>query len=304
MKRIYHLNLSSAGICLFKGIFLFSLLLLFSSCANRQDNLLTFIDDETIEYTSDFKISSLLVKADGYTRDNFIINDEDTTIKLPNQKTVMVNYEDKSIKLGTVKLCFRYSNVNYYKTVIFQDTTPPSIDCKNKFEVALNNPYFDIKKEITLNDNCTPISDIELYFNGKYDLSVAGEYTVHILAYDKERNKAEKEVSILVKDDKAPTPLEESNTSNNNEQYPATDHHTSTNSSPQTPSKPSDSNQNNNYIPNTRSFTIDEFDTFEECRAACNQYINECFNQGYIGHASAEILYRDDNIIGYQAIFD
>ena len=48
---------------------------------------------------------------------------------------------------------------------------------------------------------------------------------------------------------------------------------------------------------------IDDYNSFDECLAACQKYINECMDKGYKGRATAEPIKEDGVYIGYKAIF-
>ena len=75
---------------------------IFSSigCEKQINNSeIKFIEEDTIEYTKEFKISSLIESVDGYTSTDFNITD-DKVITLPNGKTVSINVDNKEIKLS------------------------------------------------------------------------------------------------------------------------------------------------------------------------------------------------------------
>lgn len=283
-------------------------ILMLSGCQIRKSNhSITFTDDKVIEYTSDFKISDLIKAVDSYGRSDFKINEDDTLITLPNGKTVSINVTNKKIKLDTIKFDFRYMNETYTKEVIIQDTTAPSIDCKDVYEVALGNEYFSLEKLISSKDNYTIDSEVEIYFNGTYDVNKEGDYQVQIIAYDMKKNKTEKTVKIIVKEEEPiiiekPSEYQGESSSKNSESISNNGNHNNFDEAQKSNSEVS-SQQNNNYIPETRKFTIESYASFDECMSACQTYINECLNNGYTGKAVAEPIKENDVYIGYKAVF-
>lgn len=304
-----------------KGIGYIFIMMMLCGCQMRENgHTITFIDDKVIEYSSDFKASDLIKAVDDYTQDDFKINDDDSLITLPDGKTVSVNISKKEIKLDTIKFEYRYMNKNYTKEVVIQDTTAPIIDCKNEYEVKLGNEYFSLENLIKCTDNFTSQKDIELFYNGSYDVNKVGEYELQVIAYDSKKNKAEKTIKIKVTEDE-PTVIEKpstennqsisteagnsNNASNNSTQISSsTSNNESANSggnttttTPSQPSRPS-------FQPSSKDFTINTYNSFEECYNACQSYINECMNQGYQGRASAEPIKEDGVYIGYRAVFN
>ena len=194
-KKIYTRLLLGAGCIL--------ITFMISGCQVRENNhSITFIEDEIIEYSSDFKISDLIESIDSYKREDFKIAEDDSLITLPDGKTVAVNVTDKKIKLDTIKFDFRYMNKTFTKEILIQDTTAPQIVCEDIYEVELGNEYFVLENLITSNDNFTSKPEIEIYFNGFYDVNKAGDYDIQVIAYDQKKNKAEKAIKITVKEEK------------------------------------------------------------------------------------------------------
>lgn len=281
------------------------LTLLLMGCKMREKpNEIKFIKDEKIEYTKDFKVSSLIEKVDKYSREELKFTEDDSTIKLPNNKTVMVNYDKDTIQLGTISFAFKYGGALYKKKITLCDTTPPQINCLSKYDVEKGNKYFRLENLITFTDNYSSENDIERFFNGSYDIDKVGKYTVEILAYDKKKNKSSKKVVINIKDEKV----------NIDYNKPAKDYKPSSNgSSSQSNSQNSTKNKNNSsskkpssstYIPKSRTFTIDTYDTLEECLQAWEKYVFEEQKKGFVGTAKAQPIQRDGLDIGYKAIFE
>lgn len=293
----------------FLGLGCILITLTISGCQVRESNhSITFIEDKVIEYSSDFKVSDLIETVDSYTRKDFKISEDDSLITLPDGKTVSVNITDKKIKLDTIKFEFRYMNQNYTKEIVIQDKTAPQIECKDAYEVVLNNEYFVLENLISCSDNYTSNKEIEIYFNGTYDVNKAGDYKIQVIAYDQKKNKTEKTVKVTVKEEE-PVIVEkppEKNTENpvNNFTNGNSNNNKNNNNTIQNNNPVNSSVPNNNYMPESKTFTIDNYSSFDECMSACQNYINECMNKGYQGRATAEPIKKDGIYIGYKAVFN
>lgn len=299
------------------GILYILIIFVISGCQLRESkHSITFIEDKVIEYSSDFKVSDLIKTVDDYTRADFKISEDDSLITLPNGKTVSVNVTDKKIKLDTIRFSFRYMNENYTKEILIQDTTAPQIECKDVYEVVLNNEYFVLENLITCKDNFTSKEDIEIFFNGSYDVKKEGDYKIQILAYDQKKNKTEKTVKVTVKEEE-PIIIEKpsenkddspsNNSGNNNSSNKDSDKKNNSNSGKnetQNNDSVSNTKPNSNYKPKSKTFTIDDYSSFDECMRACQEYINECMEKGYQGKATAEPIKEDGIYIGYKAVFE
>ena len=270
---------------------------------------ITFIKDEKIEYSHDFKISDLIEKVDGYTRKDFKINEDDSIIELPNGKTVAINTTNKKIELDTIKFTFRYVNQNFNKEVLIQDTTAPEIKCEDTYKVLIHNKYFQLEHLIQVEDNFTNEDDIEIYYNGSYDVDKAGTYDIEVIAYDKKKNKSIRKIKVIIEKEKNDQQVNANSGSNSGSSSNGGSSNNSGNGGStnkpvappviETPSVPPVSN----YTPQQKEFTIDTFANFDECYTACQNYISQCMQQGYSGVATAEPIKRDGVYIGYRAVF-
>lgn len=298
-------------------IFICLLLILFlSGCQVRKSYEIKFIDKEKFEYTSDFKPSDLLVSVNGFKREEFRFNDDYTVLTLPDNSTVKINTSKKEIKLGTIKFEFLYKNQIYSKKIILQDTTPPEIVSENSYDVEIKNKYFDLKNQIYCKDNYTKKNSIKVFFNGSYDLEKEGQYKVEVIAYDQKKNKTVKEIIVNVVNSKVDndysqnvnesdvsTKQSESNKSNSSSSNSNnTDNTNNTNNSNH--EKPKSDTNNSSFLPETKSFRIENYGTFDACLNACQQYINECLSKGYKGLAKAQPIQENGIYVGYQAIFN
>ena len=272
---------------------------------------ITFIQDKKIEYSHEFKISDLIEKVDDYTRKDFKINEDDTKIDLPNGKTVAINTTDRKIELDTIKFTFRYANKNFIKEVLIQDTTAPKIKCEDTYKVLIHNKYFELEHLIEVEDNYSSKEKVEVYYNGSYDIDKVGAYEVEVIAYDEKKNKSVKKVKIIVEKEKSDEQVTvNGNQSSNDLNTPSSNNaggngNGSSNHQPTTPpiEKPV-APPINYYTPQVKEFTIDTYASFDECYAACQNYISKCMQQGYSGVATAEPIKRDGVYIGYRAVFN
>ena len=290
--------------------------LMLCSCQRRADNnAIVFIDDYEIEISSDFRFSSLIKSVDGFGREDCTISDDDSTILLPNGSSVAVNTTNKKIELQTLKVVFRYNSRNYTKEIVLQDTTAPNITVEDTYTVAVGNQYFNLENLIKCSDNYTDENNIEIYYNGSYDVEKAGTYTVEIIAYDEKKNKAAKSVKIVVEEDKEEPQQEE--TSNNSSQYQNSAPQQSSSSSqsqrteqqPSYQESPGEASKEEiqhipSFTPEEKTFLIDNYESFDECLYACQSYINSCIKKGYSGIATAEPVKKDGIYIGYRAVFN
>ena len=60
---------------------------------------------------------------------------------------------------------------------------------------------------------------------------------------------------------------------------------------------------NTSYVPETKSFRIEKYGTFDACLNACQQYINTCLAKGYKGLGKAQPIQENGIYVGYQAVF-
>lgn len=296
-----------------KIIALFILSSFLMGCELREgNNEILFIDEKVIVYDDDFKVSSLIKSIQNYKASDFDIEKDDSVIRLPNNKTVMVNYAKDEIKLGDVTFSFKYNGSIYQKKVTFIDNVAPIITCLSSYDVEKGNKYFDLENLIETKDNYTDEKNIELFFNGSYDINKVGKYNVEVLAYDEQKNVSKKNVTVNVKDEKVENDYQKPSNSNQNS---SSNHSQSQNKNPSNSSKENHSSNSSsdkkkpshstsNYKPQSKSFTIDTYSSFEECLKACENYIYEAQRKGFVGYARAEPIQRDGLNIGYKAVFN
>lgn len=289
-------------------LFIISLFLI--GCQTRTNDKITFIDDDEIEYTSDFKVADLIIKVNDYDKDTFIYNDDYSILTLPDNTTVKINSEDKAIELNTIQFAFTYKSKKYYKKIEIKDTTPPEINCKDIYEVELGNEYFDLSNLITCTDNYSKENDIDIYFNGDYNLEKVGKYVVEVIAYDQKDNKTTKKVTVDVKDSNVLEDYSNSQSDNTNESTKDTSDknekssNANTENKSKTENKQENKNENSNYIPSSKTFRIEDYGTFDACLNACQGYIDSCMAKGYQGVAKAQPVQENGIYVGYIAIFN
>lgn len=293
-----------------KVICLLLIVILLSGCETQKSKQsLKFIEDEILEYDRSFKVSDLLLNVDNFDRDDFIIKEDDSLITLPNQKNVMINYTKKEIDLDTINFCFRYSSKNFYKKITIQDTTPPDIECQESYQVQIGNEYFNLSSLIKATDNYSDEKDIEFYFNGSYDVNTAGVYQIEIIAYDTKKNKQTKTVDIIIGEKQDDNVTNSDQPQNNTDTTLPNPPNTGLNNSEQSTQEnvpsytPPPTPPVNNYQPKNKSFTIDTYDTFNECFNAAQAYINQCISNGFTGTANINPIKKDGLNYGYEVTF-
>lgn len=288
-------------------LFIISLFLI--GCQTRTNDKITFIDDDEIEYTSDFKVADLIIKVNDYDKDTFVFNDDYSILTLPDNTTVKINSDNKTIELDTINFSFTYKSKKYYKKIKIKDTTPPEINCKTSYEVGLGNEYFDLSNLINCSDNYTKEEDIEIYFNGDYNLEKEGKYVVEVIAYDQKDNKATKEITVDVKDSDVPEDYSDTQTekTDKSEKIASKKKEKKSNASAENKSKQENKQENknekSNYIPSSKTFRIEDYGTFDACLNACQNYIDSCMAKGYQGVAKAQPVQENGIYVGYTAIF-
>lgn len=284
-------------------LIIFSLMLCGCELRENKKDEIEFISDKEIEYSRDFKISSLVNKVGEFAKSDFTYNEDDTLITLPNGKNVMVNYKNKKIKLDTIEFSFRYEDRIYTKKVLIKDTTPPKIECRNSYDVQKNNEYFILENIIKCTDNYTLEHNIQLYFNGTYDIKKKGKYMVQIIAYDEKKNKSQKDITINVVENEVKDDYTSNDNLTNKKTQSSNNTNSNTNKGNSSSSKPNTSKGNASYIPKEKDFTIDNYSDFDICLQKCTEYIEECINNGYRGKAKAEPIEKEGITIGYRAVF-
>lgn len=272
---------------------------LLAGCQLRErQHYLSFVPDEEIEYSDDFNSCSLIESADGYKKEQFEVVEEDK-IKLPNGKTIMCNTEKKQPTLDTVKYTFSYRNQEEVKRIRFIDTMKPEFtSIKEEYIVQKDNEYFKLNSIIEVKDNYD--KKLELFFNGKYDVSKTGTYEIEVVAEDSSKNRASEKVRVIVKSSLTDDEQKDSPSSSNQASSSDGKVHNgsassgSSNNSTTVPQAPEQTPIQSSKSPKT--FSIDDYSSFEECLNACNLYI--------IGSNGLCSPYQEDGINkGYRATF-
>lgn len=267
-------------------VFLIICCFLLTACQLReQQQYLTFIDAETIEYEKNFNACSLVDSADGYDKEAFIYSDE--KIELPNGKTIMCNMENKKPKLDTVKYTFHYRNQDEIKRIKFVDTTPPKIsNLKKEYEVQKGNEYFDLKNLIKVEDNYD--TDIIVSFNGSYDIDKVGIYTIEVIAEDSNKNQTKATTQVIIKEEEVKEDYSNNSSISNNGHGDAGNSYSNESNITNSPSSTKKE---------TKYFSIDEYSSFDQCLNACNSYISGS-NAMCVPYPANEQIKK-----GYEAIF-
>lgn len=297
MKNKYHVRQHFIGV-----VFLVLLSLILCGCKFRESkNKIQFINDKEIEYNNTFKVSSLVNRVDEFVKSDFTYSEDDTTITLPNGKTVMVNYKNKNIKLDTIEFAFRYEDKIYTKKVLIKDTTPPKIECRTSYDVQKGNEYFILENIIKCTDNYSKEHTIEIYFNGTYNINKKGKYVVEVIAYDEKKNKSTKGITINVVENEVKEDYMKDNSSPSKNSQSS--NNTNSNTNKGNSSKANTSKDNSSFLPKSKDFTINTYDNFDICLQKCSMYIEDCIKKGYRGNAKAEPIEENGTTIGYRAVF-
>lgn len=267
----------------------------------EQKNYINFVQKQEIEYSHSFNSCSLITSVEGYASKDFHI--ENDIIKLPNGKTVMCNTENKEPKLDTIKYTYSYRGSTQNFRIKMIDKSKPIIkNLKKEYVVQIGNEYFDLKNLIEVSDNYD--KNVKLYFNGNYDVNKVGSYELEVIAEDCNKNKTIAKTKVIVKNN-----LSTDEEKNNN--YSSSD--SEKNSQKVVESIKNDisdkgiydkkeENKTENSLPRniskeTRRFSIDDYNSFDECMNACNLYIQ--------GNNGMCIPYKKDGLnAGYEAVFN
>lgn len=265
------------------------------------ETYITFDNEQVFEYSRDFDVCQLVEEVDGYTKESFVY--DVGKILLPNEKMVMCNSSKKPLELDTFEYAFKYRGNEEYKKITFIDTTPPTFNkIKKEYVVEKGNEYFNLNNIISVSDNYT--NDFELFFNGEYDINKVGKYPMEVVVFDSSFNKATYNFTIIIKDSVAEAEKNNNSSSGNNNS------NGSSNGSSGTPSNPSSGNSGSSGSGSSnnggsssgskkppKTFSIDDYDSFDECLNVCNQYIK--------GNTGMCTPYKEGDIYkGYKASFD
>ena len=165
------------GIFIFVGIFslIYYLRIIFA------DIEVVLVDDLTIEFLSEKKVSDFIKSINGKIIDDYIIS---------------------SNNIGKKNISFKYINddgikVSYSFEVDVVDRVKPIIWVSNKYTVLVNSED-NIKDSIMCGDNEDPRP--KCYIEGEYDLTTVGEYKLKYNAVDRSGNNAERNIILYVVD--------------------------------------------------------------------------------------------------------
>ncbi|MEG0661448.1 MAG: hypothetical protein RR916_06580 [Anaerorhabdus sp.] len=281
------------------------MLFIVSGCSFDSAKHTIILDNSTLEFGTEVPDSCELIKSiDNKTIKKESIHDhniEQGDIKATCDKVDLNRIGKQDFKV----------NVNGKPTILsleIKDTTPPQILIdKEYFEVTKDNPYFDIKKLVSVKDAFD--RDPFVGITGSYDLSVIGTYKVKVTAKDSFKNESNKTISINVKEKDIQVVEVPSNT-------PPPNINNGSNNTPSAPNQDEITNVPpiinklppavNSYTPANKQFLFAEGYNKNTALSACQSYRNEQISQShYIGNASCSILYDAQNEpYGYQATFN
>lgn len=147
----------------------------------------TLVDNPTFEINSKNTVSSLFTEISQGVIENPDIELDTTEIGSRNQTVVLIS------PLGTKQ--------NIDITYHINDTIPPTITGEDVLSFKITEDI-NILGGYQANDNSE--QEISLSIDGEYDLTVAGEYTIKIIATDKSGNHSVKEVQLIISEPPRP----------------------------------------------------------------------------------------------------
>lgn len=178
------------------------MLILMSGCSlnSNKENQVTFSDDKTIKWKSDFNACELVKSINGTTVTDDMIKDG----YIDTGKITMTCSEIDTSKIGQQKVYFDIEKKMYGFTVEVKDDQAPVIKVDDKVTVNVDpegeEETFDLDS-FDLNDYFTVSDDDEVKttdISGNYDLSENGEYKIKISATDRSGNTSEKTFTLIV----------------------------------------------------------------------------------------------------------
>lgn len=290
------------------------LALLISGCSVRDRTKadLVFIDDSTVEISTNFNTCSLVASVEGIAILPSMVDSKNHTIALAGGKEVKCNQDSFENKLGKQTVSYTYNRNIYELVITLVDTTAPVIEAKEEYVVKLNNEYFNIESVVSVSDNSG--TEIMTALSGTYDLSKVGEYQIIYKAVDQSRNEATQAIKISVVDGAVEddyqeipqgpqTPPVNGNDSPSVEQPPSV-----VQPAPSEPEPPASNNNGGNTgeKPQQRTFTFTEGEAPSVQMNACMAYLTQAAQNGFYGIGNCIVL-KDTTTglnVGYKAVFD
>ena len=180
-----------------------------NSTIEKDEILLTFKENQTIEYGSDYTSKDLIQTTNGELVNEPILD----TMKLGKQELVYLvknNEEEREFKY-TIEIVDTQKPIieTAYDHIIFDYAE--NID----FSLLAINVYDLVDETIELSNELIPHSYI---LEHQIDTKVAGEYTLTIKAMDKNQLTSEKEIRVTVKEEEKVDSSEKNNDTNANNQ--------------------------------------------------------------------------------------
>lgn len=152
------------------------------------------LKSKTFEYSKQkFDVCKVIekvnnVKISSFNRTDGKIDQDDIHVLCPNVRIQELGKQEVTVKVNGSEVTLNFK---------IKDTTPPDIKFdRNTFNVEEGNEYFNIKKQVAINDKYDPNPIIG--WSGEYDLKIPGEYILKVSASDESKNKSEKELKVIV----------------------------------------------------------------------------------------------------------
>ena len=281
---------------------------IFTSCSSKEERII-FKDELVISYSEDINFAELIETIDGEAFDPSLV--QDNVLELENGDTLICNMENINVSLGTYRIIYKLGKFNKAIEVTIVDDIAPVINVESEYIVEVENTYFNLSNLITVTDNYD--RNLDIHFNGSYDLETVGDYDIEMFAVDSSGNETREntvvrvvekeviEIEIEVPSTQQNRPGTGTGTGNNGTgNGNGNGAGTGTGSGSQGTTPP----PVNNYVPQDRTFLFSDYGDFDTTLAVCTAYINEAFANGYVGRGEAQVLQDANGVyIGYRAVF-
>lgn len=287
-----------------KIFFFFLLFLILVGCQSR-DYIIHFDETMILQYGTEKNTIDLIDRigdiavTDEMKKDNVLTYD---TLKIECERV------DTSV-LTEYEVTYKTNNSDnrfITKTVKIRDTTAPVITFKgldsNKSLSIKKDEFseYNFNRNIDVKDNCDQKPQTEVKVEKVADKD---EYQVLVTATDKFDNVSTDRFIIRLLEEKKDE--NDSSKKDNHSSGNSNNSNSSSNSNKTTDKNTgsSSSNHTSSYKPKEKDFTIDTYNSFDECLNACEKYIESCMENGYVGMGKSVPIKRDGLNIGYRAVF-
>ena len=202
MQRIQKLKCKSLYLKKIQVMMIVAILLLLTGCFAKPAEDVIMLQQTEVELNM-LDTSCKLVES----INKVLVTDEmisDGMIYLSNNESDTVECAQLDIgRLGTQVAKFTYKGKVHRFNIDVVDTTAPVIESENdKYEVEVDNPYFDIEKLYSVTDNNS--EGLFVGLNGKVEISKPGTYLVEVVAKDASGNQSSMSITVTIIAKKVP----------------------------------------------------------------------------------------------------